>query len=117
MKEPAMPRTFAAGAFFLLALSANTADAAGDPAVGAALAGMICAACHDIAPTSAGWQGALTPGKPPAFVDVAQDPTHTVAWFQRFLRTPHGRMDNVVLTRSDIDNVSAYILAMRKPAK
>lgn len=112
-----MPHTFAAGVFFLIMLSTGAADAAGDPAVGGALAGMICASCHDIAPTSAGSPGARPPGKPPAFVDVAQDPAHTAAWFQRFLRIPHGRMDNVVLTQGDIDNVSAYILAMRKPAK
>ena len=116
-----MPRPLAAGVFFLMALggvlSADIAAAAGDPTVGAAVAGMVCAFCHDISPTSSGSPDARTPGKPPAFVDVVQDPSHTAAWFQRFLRIPHGRMDNVVLTQSDIDNVSAYILAMRKPAK
>jgi mono/diheme cytochrome c family protein len=93
---------------------AHAASPSGDAAAGANVAKAICAACHDISNAAPRRQQPRMPAVPPAFFDVAQDATHTTEWFRRFLRLPHGQMDNVTLTRADIDNVSAYIQGMRK---
>ena len=34
-----------------------------------------------------------------------------------FLQTPHHRMPDLHLSRTEIDDVSAYILSLRTPAK
>lgn len=78
-----MPRSVFAAAAFLLATTGAGATAAGtpagDPAVGEAVAGMICARCHDIASSTRPGSQPRVPAKPPAFVDIAQDPTRTAA--------------------------------------
>ena len=89
--------------------------AAADPAAAVVIVQSICGSCHDVSGAKPKQERPRTPGVPPAFYTIAQDPSHTVEWFGRFMRMPHGQMDNVVLTQSDIDNVSAYILAMRNP--
>jgi len=99
-------------AALLIALAPGSVAAA-DPAAGAAVAQTICAACHDISPAKPKRERPHAPSVPPAFYTIAQDLSHTQAWFGRFLRMPHGNMDNVVLTQADIDNVSAYIVSMR----
>src|SRR3954468_15898852 len=107
-----MNRVFLAVAALTLAIAAGPTVAA-DTSAGASLAHMVCASCHDVSPMKPRRAEIRTPAVPPAFYAIAQDPAHTAEWFMRFLRLPHGKMDNVVLTQPDIDNVSAYILAMR----
>jgi mono/diheme cytochrome c family protein len=110
-----MKRLAASGIALIVAIAASQAVAAADPAAGAAIAKNICSMCHDVSSAKPARERPRAPAVPPPFYTIAQEPSHTAEWFGRFLRMPHGRMDNVVLTQADIANVGAYILAMRDP--
>jgi mono/diheme cytochrome c family protein len=51
----------------------------------------------------------------PSFPSVAQMNSTTAMSLSAFLSTPHGRMPDYALSRIEIENVSAYILSLRKP--
>ena len=81
----------------------------GDAAAGHAFARDLCAECH--------WVEAAEPEtlnsdiKP--FRDIAADPKITQMALRAFLRTPHRRMPDFLLSRSETDDVIAYILSLR----
>lgn len=71
----------------------------------------ICARCHDISVDAKTAQRVT--GAAPAFVTVAADPQMNRDRLLKFLRFPHGEMDNVFLTRRETEGVVDYILNMR----
>jgi len=91
----------------LVALSAS-AQPAGDPVVGREVAARWCASCHviDKAPPRAN-------DAVPGFSAIAAKPATTTASLAAFLATPHGQMPDYALSRTDIANISAYILSLR----
>lgn len=80
----------------------------GDPASGQAIAQAWCANCHAIARN-----GAAASDSVPGFPAIADRPGLTADGLRAFLSEPHGRMPNLALSRNDIDNAIAYILALR----
>ena len=80
--------------------------AAADVAKGAQLARQWCAHCHVV-------PGARSPGTvqqgPPALAAIGM--THDQ--MRAFLTRPHGAMPDLALTRSEIDDVIAYIETLR----
>ena len=93
----------------ILLLSISTVRAAehvGDAAEGKRVAAMSCANCHDVAGTTKS-----PPGAAPPFVTVARSGTDA-AKLRMFLRLPHGKMTNVLLTERNTDDVVSYIQSL-----
>ncbi len=97
----------AAGA---LLLAAGSARAEGDAATGRALAERWCANCHMTDPG----QGSAAALGIPTFAAIAAMPSTTELSLRAFLRSPHVRMPDLHLTNQEVEDVSAYILGLRK---
>jgi mono/diheme cytochrome c family protein len=80
---------------------------AGDPVAGQRVAQMWCANCHVVAADGArGTDGA------PTFRTIAERGS-TADGLRAFLATQHGRMPNLSLTNTDIENVVAHLLSLK----
>lgn len=93
----------AASALFMTA----PAVAAGDAEAGADVALRWCTACHLIRPLASGpvLQG------PPSFQTMARE--RSPGTLRAFLANPHAPMPPIELSRTDIENLLAYIEAQR----
>ncbi|WP_144186703.1 c-type cytochrome [Elioraea rosea] len=91
-----------------LALPAAAQDPLGDPVSGARIAERWCTGCHAVGPT----RGPATDGAP-TLRSIAEMPSTTAMSLNVFLRTPHGRMPDLSLTRDETDDLVAYILGLR----
>ena len=80
-----------------------------DEIAGEAIARTWCVNCHQVSAS-----GAVMRGDAPSFSSISQMPSTTEASLAVFLSTPHDRMPDYVLSRSEIRNISAYILSLRK---
>jgi len=81
----------------------------GSVADGLELALRLCSDCHVVSPRQA---RAPTDAAPP-FTERARDPAVTPLRLRAFLQMPHARMPSIALTRSEIDDLIAYILSLR----
>jgi mono/diheme cytochrome c family protein len=92
------------------ALVAAGAARAQDIPAGRHLAQASCSRCHLVDPTEqkAGNDAA------PTFASIARMPSTTAMSLAAFLSTPHANMPDLVLNRTEIRDVSAYILSLRK---
>ncbi|HEV2334575.1 MAG TPA: c-type cytochrome [Stellaceae bacterium] len=96
-------------AALVLVLSAVASSSiAADPRQGEQLARQWCVSCHVIGgmPTGSVQQG------PPSFRAIAQRGL-TSDQLRAFLSDPHPPMPNLALTRSEIDDLIAYIATLR----
>jgi mono/diheme cytochrome c family protein len=91
----------------LVSLGASTAS---DVTAGRSLAERWCSNCHVVGSTQQ--RGAST-GAPP-FSAIAQMSSTTPMSLRAFLMTPHPPMPDLHLTRDEIDDVSAYILSLKR---
>jgi mono/diheme cytochrome c family protein len=83
----------------------------GDAAAGKKATAFACRNCHDV---SGNEKAQNPPGGAPSFFEVAQNPKTTGPSLHKFLTLPHGKMDNVVLSGREIDDLTAYILSLRR---
>lgn len=100
-------------AIVMAALSGGATQPAmadGDAEVGRALASRWCASCHMI---DAG-HGSATASGVPTFQGIAAMPSTTTLSLRAFLRSPHIRMPDLHLTNQEIEDLSAYILSLRR---
>jgi mono/diheme cytochrome c family protein len=96
----------------LLAVSSGGAFAqqAGDADRGHAYAKMVCAACHSV---ESG--GGPSPNRDaPVWVDIANTSGMTAAALRVFLSTPHQRMPDLIIAPSDLQDLVAYILTLKR---
>lgn len=82
----------------------------GDVKMGQELAQNWCGDCHAVDAQHAEARGAA-----PSFLSIAKMPSTTAISLHVFLQTPHERMPNLQLTKSQIDDVVAYILSLQNP--
>lgn len=96
--------------FLILGLgSAQAQDMVGDPDAGAVFAQRVCAACHVV-----GGDWPANPRNPaPGFEDIAREPSVTPLGLRVFLNSPHRNMPNLILSEKEVDDVIAYIMALR----
>ncbi len=98
--------------FIATAFLAAGAARAQDILTGKGLAQVWCSDCHLVDPQErkSGRDSA------PTFLSIARMKSTTEASLAAFLSTPHGRgrMPDLVLNREEIQDVSAYILSLRK---
>jgi mono/diheme cytochrome c family protein len=107
-------RLIAVPLFLLLAAAPPVAaQTIGDPDAGRTLAETWCVNCHVV--TQSQSQGTSTGA--PSFRAIAAQTAITPMALSAFLQTPHHRMPDLHLSRTEIDDVSAYILSLRPPAK
>jgi mono/diheme cytochrome c family protein len=69
-----------------------------------------CSGCHNVAAEGAKTGSDATP----SFSAIAQEQSTTSISLVAFLSTPHPHMPNYVLSRTEMRDVSAYILSLRK---
>ena len=99
----------------LLALSAvsclasASALAAGDAKMGAILAQRWCISCHAQASSSTASDSV------PPLAAAARRSGRTPDALRGWLANPHGQMPNLSLTRSEIDDLVAYLMTLQSP--
>lgn len=96
-----------------LLLAAAPALAAGDPEQAKGLIAETCAQCHAVPGYDSDASAAML--EAPSFPAIARAPgTYTPGRITEFLRQPHWPMRAVVLSRRDIENLLAFIAALRQ---
>lgn len=106
-------RILAAMMLMALATPAYAQMPTGDALAGRALAERVCAQCHAVQlgqPQRPG-QGAADA---PSFATIAADPASTEIRLRVFLRNPHSRMPDLILTQRETDDVISYIHSLRR---
>ena len=94
----------------IAALLATSGVHAQDIAAGNKLAHVWCSSCHLVdSQERTGGNGVA-----PSFASIAQMNSTTEMSLAAFMVSPHAGMPNYVLSRTEIVNVSAYILSLRK---
>ncbi len=92
--------------------SSPAQDPIGDPVAGARLVKARCSACH------AGDPDVSEPLMPAeTFAEIANRRGTTAYRILAFLRTSHATMPNYILTSDEIDDISAYIMSLRRPRR
>jgi mono/diheme cytochrome c family protein len=86
------------------------AQSVGDPTAGRTFAMKNCSGCHVVTARQPG----PNPDAVPSFESIANSSAGNQARLRVFLLTPHGQMPDLYLSRSEIDNVGAYILTLRR---
>lgn len=105
VKSIAYARCLGLVAFFALtALPARALPLLPDPEKGEALAQHWCAACHLVSPDQKTANSDV-----PSFASIANNKKLTAKTLQVFLSTPHPKMPDMHLSRSEIADIVAYI--------
>jgi mono/diheme cytochrome c family protein len=94
----------------LASLPAIAQQLPGNPAAGRGIAQRGCAQCHVIGQSE---RQAAVNGVP-TFGGLARDRSMTTSRLQGFMQAPHPPMPDLALTRQEINDVTAYILSLRK---
>jgi mono/diheme cytochrome c family protein len=68
-----------------------------------------CRDCHAIEADTAGARGG-----PPDFAAIANRPSTTALSLKVFFKTSHRRMPNLIITPEQADDLSSYILSLRR---
>jgi mono/diheme cytochrome c family protein len=98
-------------AFLLGALTVFPAlGQAGNAVEGRRLSLSVCSNCH-LVPES---QRPTAMDAAPTFVTIATDPAFTDVRLRRFLNQPHGQMPPIVISRGEIEDLIAYLRAVRR---
>ena len=99
-----------AGTLLATPFTANAQDGLGSSEAGGALARQVCSPCHAVTPEQS----------VPRMLDIAPDfrtiantSGMTATALHAFLRTPHPKMPNLILTPEQSADVIAYILSLR----
>ena len=92
-----------------LALFAGVGEAVAQNADnGRRLSEQWCSECHAIDPAAA------KPGKTISFATIAAKDTINAEMIASFLRLPHATMPNLPLSRSDTQDIAAFIMGVKK---
>jgi len=97
-----------APAGLLFGTLALTNAAFADPDEGLRLARQWCTSCHIVAPSTAGSDAA------PPFETIANDPLVTEEGLRAWLAESHPLMPKFDLTRTEIDDINAYISSLKR---
>ena len=97
--------TIAAAIFMTNAVQAQDIEA------GRRIAQTWCSGCHQIDARDRKMGNDAVP----SFPSIAKMTSTTTMSLAATLSTPHGRMPDYTLSRTEIQNVSAYILTLRNP--
>ena len=93
------------------ACAANAQDPSGSSEAGRVYAREVCAPCHAFNAEQAS-QRMITVA--PDFQTIANTSGMTVTALRAFLQTPHPKMPNLILSREQSANVTAFVLSLRE---
>lgn len=96
------------GFLFAVLMLVGGTSFAGDESAGKSLALRWCASCHLVSNE----QSTAASASLPSFFDVAKDPSWSEQKLSTFLADPHPKMPNMNLSKSEIDNLAAYITSL-----
>ena len=96
---------------FVLQLSTAAPAQAADAKEGETLAGRWCVSCHDIGRS----EKPTASDTAPTFDSIARRKDLNRVHLEAWLGHPHPPMPNLNLTRTEIDNLVAYIESLRAP--
>jgi mono/diheme cytochrome c family protein len=86
------------------------AQAPGDPQKGSALAQRFCSECHAV-----GRSDVRSPNsEAPSFTAVASTPGMTAMALNVFFQTPHRAMPDLILKTDQKNDITAYIMSLKK---
>lgn len=86
------------------------ADGASGSYRGAAVAGQVCAQCHDIGMSM---PPAMNIGAP-AFREIAMRPASTAEGLAAWMQASHPKMPNYLFVGSEINDLAVYIMGLRE---
>lgn len=104
--KPGMRITSAAFTAALLVASGSLAWADGNAKTGALLARHWCGACH-------GLDAGIASDAAPSLETIAQRAHDGESWLRAWLADPHPPMPNFTLSRSEIDDIVAYLKTLK----
>ncbi|MBK3778194.1 c-type cytochrome [Azospirillum brasilense] len=87
---------------------------AADAEAGRSIADRWCAACHIISEGNAGSRAVSGTDAVPTLSSIARDPNRSPNWLRQWLIFPHPPMPDLNLTRSETDDVIAYLQGMSR---
>jgi mono/diheme cytochrome c family protein len=96
------------GPFFIFTVALTGNVVAADPHRGETLAKRWCATCHIVSPDQQ--QGT---SQAPPFSAIASKPNFNETTLAYFLLTPHPRMPDMNLSRSEASDLAAYIATQK----
>ena len=92
-----------------LALSVAALAQPGERAAGRRLATELCGDCHQVRPPFPNFYR-----HPPTFEEIAKLPSTTGLSLKVFLQSNHTTMPNFIVSKSDADDIIAYILSLKR---
>jgi len=92
-----------------LALSTAALAQSGERAAGRRLATELCGDCHQVRPPFPSFYR-----HPPTFEEIAKLPSTTRLSLKVFLQSNHTIMPNFIISRSDADDIIAYIVSLKR---
>jgi mono/diheme cytochrome c family protein len=92
-----------------LALSTAALAQSGERAAGRRLATELCGDCHEVRPPFPAFYR-----YPPTFEEIAKRPSTTRLALKVFLQSNHTIMPNFIVSKSDADDIIAYILSLKR---
>jgi len=92
-----------------LALSSAAFAQSGERAAGRRLATELCGDCHQVRPPFP-----LFYRYPPTFEEIAKLPSTTRLSLKVFLQSNHIIMPNFIISKSNADDIIAYILSLKR---
>ena len=101
-------RIFVSVLIATLALSSAAFAQSGERAVGRRIATELCGDCHEVRPPFPAFYR-----YPPTFEEIAKRPSTTRLALKVFLQSNHTIMPNFIVSKSDADDIIAYILSLK----
>ena len=96
--------------FFAMADVTQAADAES----GRSIADRWCTACHLTSDSNADSRVVRGTDAVPTLASIARDPNRSPNWLRQWLTFPHPPMPDLNLSRSEIDDVVAYLQGMSR---
>jgi len=91
------------------AISTAALAQSGERAAGRRLATELCGDCHQVRPPFPNFYR-----HPPTFEEIAKLPSTTGLSLKVFLQSNHTTMPNFIVSKSDADDIIAYILSLKR---
>jgi mono/diheme cytochrome c family protein len=102
-------RVFVSVLIASLAVSSAALAQSGERAAGRRLATELCGDCHQVRPPFPNFYR-----HPSTFEEIAKLPSTTGLSLKVFLQSNHTTMPNFIVSKSDADNIIAYILSLKR---
>jgi len=102
-------RVFGSVLIASLALSTAVFAQSGERAAGRRIATELCGDCHEVRPPFPAFYR-----YPPTFEEIAKRPSTTRLALKVFLQSNHTIMPNFIVSKSDADDIIAYILSLKR---